>query len=784
MSICRTRLMGGASALALAVTLPPSLARAQNVQLDPVTVQGAPAATAPSQDAPPPIVQRYQLPQKTESITSKQIEETVNLKDTEDAIKYLPSLFVRKRNDGDNQAVLATRTWGVNSSARTLIYADDVLLSALIGNNNSNASPHWNLVAPELIERIDFLEGPFSAAYSGNSIGGVLLITTKMPDKLTVTAKQTESIQPFSQYGTTHTFVTHQTSASIGDRFGPFSWFINGNFQDSWAQPLTYTTSSTVPTGTTGTYIAYNKQGLPANVVGTGALIHSEQFVANLKLAYDFTPWLQGRYTLGFWSNDQTSNPVSYLTSTATGAPTFAGISGFASNNYSWVEQHLTNAVSLHSDTHGPIDFDIAASTYNYLYDTQVNPFTVTPTGIGFSSVGKIAQMDGTNWQNVDLKGIWRSFGFGGPNEVSFGLHGDRYYLDNPTYQTTSWTSGSSAATGQLYSSGLGQTETGAVWVQDMWRVEPKVKLTLGARVEDWGANNGFNLTTTTSSAGAITGSTAVYQPSERSVHVSPKASLSWTPTADWEVTGSFGEAYRFPTVGELYQLTTSGSTFVIPNPNLTPEQDFSSEVDVERHWKDGKVRLSVFNEYVHEALISQTNFVNVGSSQYAVTAVSNVDAIRNTGAELSARQDNVMFKGLEAFGSVTYVDLRILSDPTWAGTNPLTGLPDSVVGKHVPYVPDWRSTFGVTYRPDAQWSFTAAARYSGKQYSTLDNTDIVSHVYGAFDRYFVVDTRIHYQATENVSFSFGIDNINNEQYFLYHPFPGRTFVTDARVRF
>ena len=72
-------------------------------------------------------------------ITAKQIDETINLKDPEDAVKYMPSLFVRKRNDGDNQAVLATRSWGLNSSARTLIYYDDLLISALIGNNNSGA---------------------------------------------------------------------------------------------------------------------------------------------------------------------------------------------------------------------------------------------------------------------------------------------------------------------------------------------------------------------------------------------------------------------------------------------------------------------------------------------------------------------------------------------------------------------------------------------------------------------------------------------------------------------
>jgi iron complex outermembrane recepter protein len=128
----------------------------------------------------PPLVERFQLPQKSFSTTAKQIEETINLKDPEDAVKYMPSLFVRKRNDGDNQAVLATRTWGLNSSARTLIYQDDLLISALIGNNNSGASPHWNLVSTESIARIDFLNGPYAAAYPGNSIGGVLLIARQL----------------------------------------------------------------------------------------------------------------------------------------------------------------------------------------------------------------------------------------------------------------------------------------------------------------------------------------------------------------------------------------------------------------------------------------------------------------------------------------------------------------------------------------------------------------------------------------------------------------------------
>jgi hypothetical protein len=84
----------------------------------------------------------------TVSITQRRAEETVNLVDAEDAVKYLPSVFLRKRNNGDTQATLATRVWGTSSSARSLIFADGVPLTALVANNNTVGGPRWGLVAP------------------------------------------------------------------------------------------------------------------------------------------------------------------------------------------------------------------------------------------------------------------------------------------------------------------------------------------------------------------------------------------------------------------------------------------------------------------------------------------------------------------------------------------------------------------------------------------------------------------------------------------------------------
>jgi iron complex outermembrane recepter protein len=734
----------------------------------------------------PPAVARFQLPQKSYSVTAKQIDETINLKDAEDAVKYMPSLFVRKRNDGDNQAVLATRSWGLNSSARTLIYYDDLLISALIGNNNSGASPKWNLVSPEAIGRVDFLNGPFAAAYPGNSIGGVLLITSKMPAKPFAVAKETVSVMPWNQYGTRDTYVTSQTSAAAGDRNGPLSWLVTANYLDSYQQPLTYTTNGVIPAGTSGTFPALNKQGVPANVVGTGTLAHSQQTSGNIRVAYDVSPLVQATYSFGIWNNVQTSNPQTYLRSIATGAPTFAGITAFASNKYIWDQTHMSNGLALKSDTRGVFDFDLSVSSYNYLQDIQHNPFTVTPAGVGYSPNGRITRNDGTSWQNADAKGIWRPFGVDGAHEVSFGLHGDRYRFENPVYASTAWDAISSTGNGLLYSRGVGETRTGALWVQDAWKIVPTLKLTLGGRLETWRAQDGFNLNTTTNAAGGILSTAAINQPSLNSTSFSPKASLSFDPNKDWNVTANFGEAYRYPTVTELYQNIVVGGVATFANPNLAPEQDFTGELSIERKWNDGRVRLSLFRERTNNAIISQTNLVTnpLTGAQTPTTVISNVDAIRMQGVELSAEKNNVVISGLQLFGSVTYVDSRILSDPSWAGIDPLTNQLTTVVGKRVPFVPDWRAKFGVTYRPNENWAYTVAARYSGKQYSTLDNTDLVPHVYGAFDNFFVVDMKLHYSATRNFSFDFGIDNLLNTQYFLFHPFPGRTFVLAGKYTF
>jgi iron complex outermembrane receptor protein len=124
-------------------------------------------------------------------------------------------------------------------------------------------------------------------------------------------------------------------------------------------------------------------------------------------------------------------------------------------------------------------------------------------------------------------------------------------------------------------------------------------------------------------------------------------------------------------------------------------------------------------------------------------------------------------------------VNSTILSDPAFVSTTGTTA-----VGKRVPYVPRWRSTLGGTYHFTDALSWTLAGRYESKIYAMLDNTDVVRNVYQSFDPYLVVDTRVQYKLGERGSIAVGIDNLTNEKYHLFHPFPQRTYVAQGRVAF
>ena len=100
--------------------------------------------------------------------------------------------------------------------------------------------------------------------------------------------------------------------------------------------------------------------------------------------------------------------------------------------------------------------------------------------------------------------------------------------------------------------------------------------------------------------------------------------------------------------------------------------------------------------------------------------------------------------------------------------------------GKLLPSVSHWKANAVLTWRPSERLSLTTAARYASRNYAALDNSDTVGNTYQGFYKYFVIDMRAVFHVNDHFDFALGVDNLNNDKYYLFHPFPQRSLTAQV----
>ena len=80
--------------------------------------------------------------------------------------------------------------------------------------------------------------------------------------------------------------------------------------------------------------------------------------------------------------------------------------------------------------------------------------------------------------------------------------------------------------------------------------------------------------------------------------------------------------------------------------------------------------------------------------------------------------------------------------------------------------------------------SATVGARYSGVQYRTLNNADVNGFTYQGVSKFFTATVRVAWKINKTVTAAVGIDNVNNYQYWNFHPYPQRSNQTNLRADF
>jgi len=769
----------------------------------------APAATLPelSITASKPAVPAN-LPNTVEGVTARQIDESINSVSSAGALLYLPSIHVRERFIGDVNGGLAMRMYSYNASAGTIVYADGLLLSNFL-NNSCCPGPRWGLVSQESIDRVDVMYGPFSALYPGNSVGGVVLMTTHMPAKFEAHAKLDTFGENFKLYGTDKNFTGLHGAATVGNKLGDWSFRVSIDHLDNRSHPTDFTPATAKSgaaavlgqyTEVTGAQFDVDKAN---NSRVTTAAISMDRTVkddAVIKLAYDFSPTVRATYTLDVWQNKSDKLIDSYLrdaagntiygTSTAAGPYRYVRINGkdysvtAPSVSHAESEYHL-HGLSVKSDSGGTWDWEVTASTFNQNKDvTRASSGNFGTTASTDASAGTITFADGTGWRNLDLRGDWRSEGnLKSRHQVSFGFHMDAYTTKSDQYAlgAGNWRTSSEGA---LRTNSRGVTSTQAIYLQDAWQISPELKLVLGARQERWEASEGSNY---------ANGTNVSYRNSSVNAF-SPKASLAYQASGTWAVRGSYGRGTRFPTVGELFKnvgITHVGGGAATPaeiagfpapynaaltnNPNLKPETADSWEFTTERFLENGVWRTSLFGEEKQDALISQTDLATLPG--YSISSVQNVDKVRTYGIETSFQAGDLWVRGLDLSGSVAYIHSRIVKN----SLNP--GLENT----WQPLIPVWRASLSSIYHASDDLSYSLGWRFSGRMHDGLFNTttqqypDPNPNVYGGRSTFSVFDAKVLYKFARQWSASVGIDNIGNAKYFTLYPYAQRTFFASVK---
>lgn len=727
---------------------------------------------------------------------TREMIERQNAQTTEEVLKYQPSLQIRQRYVGDPNGVLGIRGADMFSTGRNMVYADGIPLHNHL-QASFNGAPRWSMVGPNEIDVVDVVYGPFSAEYSGNAIGGVVNIRTRMPQRQEFYTEGSIFIQPYKIYGPDKgTFVGDRQYVSYGNRLmDKLTVFAAYNRLEAQSHPQSYFLDNSglfdVPGGSpvTGGIRVRDTRGTPSIIYGDTGPEKVNTHLFKGKLGYDITSNLLAIFTVAYEdrSRNQGKNktylqdafgqtfygaglpPCNSIATCATpGVASLDGTRfdvnqrGFGSSKDD--RETLNLGLQLSGALTPLWNIDAAVSHFNVMKDKRATAFfnSKDPANTGAGQLQDFKQFD---WLDADIKLATPAFNGNDMLGFTAGYHFDQKNLKFRQYDLVNFDSLTQGAL-QANRNNEGQTTTHAAFAQAALRFLPDWDVTAGMRWEWWATSNG------------VVGSVAV--PNRNLFRQSPKVSLGYEPN-NWKFRYSFGRAHRFPVIAELFQSLANPTSILQANALLKPENGVHHNFMIEYGLPKGYVRVNVFRDEIKNDIQS----VRSVSGSITRSGFQNIGETSTTGVELIFDQRNILGSNFDFMFNGTWMNAKIEKGQIVAFTDS-TGKPSNFdqTGLQRIRMPHWRANFFTTYHATPAWDISFSGRYISDSFNDPDNKDFVNNVFGANSDFFFLDfkTSYRYQFASGLKsrFSFGISNINDDKAFVFHPYPQRTFLVEA----
>ncbi len=697
--------------------------------------------------------------------------DAINLSTIEDAIAYQPSLSVRRRYIGDANGSLGIRGSNVFQTARTLVYADNLPLHYHLQTRWSGA-PRWSLIAPNEVESIDIIYGPFSAAYPGNAMGGVVQVHTRVPDQRRVELEGAIFSQDYKRLSTDEHYNGGRWSASYEDKLGHLTLLAFYNHLENESQPMDQyfaqplaTNDENVPqspTSVEGGLQGVDNHERPVFYYGDSGPDKSVGDLFKLKTGYEWQR-VQLTSTIAYEERSSDTSRRNNFLHASNGAPFWGGLAeadGHAytirGSNFAEQEQErnsLLLGLGLQVELASEWTLDLDLSRFDLLKDSSVRS-SLNPADPAFTGTGRATEYDDTGWTTVDIKASTDALAASETMGLSVGLHHSHYQMAINSFDIDNW-NGSRNKTSAIGSSG-GETITQAVFAQYAWQLTPYWDLTLGGRYEHWQAQNGY-----------LDGQ---QHPDRSASGFSPKFSLGYAPDSVWQLRYSLARALRFPLVEELYHNENRADVVQQANAQLAPEDGIHHNLMAEMALAQGFLRLNIFKETIEDTIFDQLGIVN-GTE---ISTFLGIDEVDTQGAEFIVDQPAIWQTPVDLRFNVSYLDSEITKNTV----NP------AIEGKELPRLPRWQANILLTYKPSHTVALSSGLRYASNSFAELDNTDTATQTFGALDSYLFLNLKADWQVNPHLKFAVGADNVTNTVAYVHHPWPSRTLYLETNYVF
>jgi outer membrane receptor protein involved in Fe transport len=293
-----------------------------------------------------------------------------------------------------------------------------------------------------------------------------------------------------------------------------------------------------------------------------------------------------------------------------------------------------------------------------------------------------------------------------------------------------------------------GAQEIGGLFALHERPLAENFRATLGARLDRWRESDGRRRE---SDLATDTASRDDHYANRSGTEFSPSAGIVWQPAKAWRVHAAAQQAFRRPTLNELYRPFRVGANVTEANAALVTERVTTAELGAEFTAHALKLGATGFWNELHDAVGNVTLARGPGTfplfGTLAAGAIGrqrlNLDRTRVRGIELSAAwraADRLSFTADALFEDA--VVRRAAVAP-------------ALVGKQLAQVPRHSATLGARWLAPGGVTITPRARWIGRQFEDDENTLRLGEVV-------VADLGASRSLTKNLELFLTVENLGN----------------------